>query len=111
METRDDNEIGRTAKERQVAWIQYEFDKPGKYHPGLILDRNGEILRVVSGTSQDKRDGQQGFVKVEGGVGLNKTTYFQTTKVYEVSDSSVGNIAGEMPEDVFRDISERTEGL
>ena len=111
MQNKDDNEIGRTTKERQVAWIQFGFDEPGEYHPGLILSREGEILRVVSGTSQDKREGQEGFVKVEDGIGLKRATYFRTTEVYEVPDSSVGNIAGEMPEDLFSDIRERTEGL
>ena len=111
MQKSHDNEIGRTTKERQVAWIQFGFDEPGKYHPGLILSSEGGIHRVVSGTSQDWHEGDDDFVKVEDGIGLSRATYFQTTEVYEVPDSSVVNIAGEMPEDVFRDIIERTDGL
>ena len=105
------NSITKHAQEGQVVWIQFDWDEPGSYHPALILDREGENLRVVSGTSQNRRNGQQGFVKVDGGIGLKLTTYFQTTKVYDVPESSVGNIAGEMPDDIFRDIRERTEGI
>ena len=102
-----------TTRVGQVAWIKFPFDqKPWKRRPALILGMEADYLRVVSGTSQIWHEGDDGgFVKVDDGCGLSKPTYFQVTEVYRVPTSKVRKIAGEMPDNLFRIIRERTDGL
>ena len=99
-----------TTKAGLVAWIDFPDWGP---HPGLIIDEydNGD-LRVISGTSQPWHEGDEdGFFKVESGCGLRKPTWFQTIRTYRVPTSRVMNIAGEVTDGQFREISEKVEGL
>ena len=105
------NEIrSKTTKAGLVAWIDFPGWGP---HPGLIIEEYGNgDLRVISGTSQPWHEGDEdGFFKAESGCGLRKPTWFQITETYRVPASSVMSIAGEMPDDLFREISEKVEGL
>ena len=77
----------------------------------MIIGIENGYLRVVSGTSQTWHEGdEEGFVKVEVDF-LPKATWFQITEAYMIHESSVKSIAGEVSNDLFRDISERVEGL
>ena len=96
-----------TTKAGQIAWIEFEWGS----HPGLIIGIENGYLRVISGTSQTWHEGdEEGFVKVEMDF-LPKATWFQIADPYLVHESSVKNIAGEVPDDLFREISERVVGL
>ena len=96
-----------TTKAGQIAWIEFEWGS----HPGLIIGIENGYLRVVSGTSQTWHEGdEEGFVKVEVEF-LPKATWFQITEAYLIHESSLKSIAGEVPDDLFREISGRVEGL
>ena len=109
----EENKKLGTTRAGQVALIKFPWDQnPWESHPGLILGREGENLRVVSGTSQDWHEGDEGgFVKVEDGCGLTKPTWFQVTEVYLIHESKVKKVVGDMPDRLHGEIRDRTEGL
>jgi hypothetical protein len=109
----ENKKLGTTTRAGQVVWIRFPWDqKPWESHPGLILGREGDYLRVVSGTSQEWHEGDEDdFVKVEDGCGLTKPTWFQVTEVYLIPESRVRKVVGDMPDGLHEEIRDRTEGL
>ena len=99
MPTNNENN-NTTAQERDVWFIQFPFDEAGKSHPGSILG---------SGTSQSWHEGDESFVKVDGGgtSGLRKATYFQTSEIYHVPLESLKFKTGTLNENAWGSITER----
>ena len=89
-----------TAQPRDVWFINFPFDGPGKSHPGGILGFENGLVKVCSGTSKTWHEGDSSFVRVERGgmTGLRKTTYFQTSETYLVSLESLKFKTGSMNE-------------
>ena len=80
-----------TAQLRDVWFINFPFDGPGKSHPGGVLGFENGLVKVCSGTSKSWHEGDDSFVRVERGgmAGLRKITYFQTSETYLVSLESL----------------------
>ena len=87
-----------TAQLRDVWFINFPFDGPGKSHPGSVLGFENGLVKVCSGTSKTWHEGDNSFVRVERGgmAGLSKTTYFQTSETCLVSLESLKFKTGSM---------------
>ena len=98
-----------TAQIRDVWFIDFPFDDPGKSHPGSVLGFENELVKVCSGTSKSWHEGDDSFVRVDRGgmAGLRKTTYFQTSETYHVPLESLKFKTGSINESDWESITEK----